>query len=38
MKGAWMIPALLLLAGCFVLLLLLLLRRERAFDAQRPRS
>lgn len=29
MKGAWMIPALLLLAGCFVLLLLLL-RRQRA--------
>ena len=28
MKGAWMIPALLLLAGCFVLLLLLL-RRQR---------
>ena len=29
MKEAWMIPALLLLAGCFVLLLLLL-RRQRA--------
>ena len=29
MKGAWMIPALLLLAGCFVLLLLLL-RRQRS--------
>lgn len=29
MKGAWMIPALLLLTGCFVLLLLLL-RRQRA--------